>query len=80
MITNVQPDVRYVKSYGNYDRAVKAADTLLEKLKDSLNQMRVNPRFVIVACGDAHNRFTPVFFNTDSTSIWFAQSEFTVVS
>lgn len=83
MKTHVELQDNTDKSYATYNNAVKAAEDFLRLHADVIKNMNVNPRFAIMASSawskNGKGRFAPIFFNTQNTAIWFAQSGFKVV-
>lgn len=76
-----KPNQQYTKTYKTYDRAAKAAEDLLVKFEESLEEMNLFVKFVIVAVpqDSGEVRYTPVFTGTQSATIWFVQENFCVV-
>lgn len=77
MKTHIKIDTKYTKSYKTFEVAEKAAEKFLLELDHAIKEVKINPRFIISATEDG--RFSPVFTNTGSFSIWFAQKGFAVI-
>lgn len=79
MQVHLTPDSKACKSYQTYDRAVAAAEGLLDKLDSDLKDVGSRPRFIIASAGDQHDRYTPVFINAGAAIGWLVHAGYMTV-
>lgn len=80
MVQHFQVNPQYSKTYKTFERAEKAGYDALTKLHDSLKNEKLFVKFIIAAVETKDGiRFSPVFYGTQHTMIWFIELGYSVV-